>query len=144
MAQQHHELLTQATVGGNPSDLHTWYNRKSKTAEQAVLHAHGPVASSTSPLCANSGPVADYERPVALSLRPHEYCTAVLLLYAHCSGCSRRMQMHCNAMQNPQTHITQHSNNNLQPSIKHTLKLIGISTHSPSLIQSLATCGGKS
>ena len=67
MAQQHHELLTQATVGGDPSDLHTWYNRKSKTAEQAVLHAHGPVASSTSALCANSDPVADYERPVALS-----------------------------------------------------------------------------
>ena len=144
MAQQHHELLTQATVGGNPSDLHTWYNRKSKTAEQAVLHAHGPVASSTSALCANSDPVANYERPVALSWHLHEYCTAVLLLYAHCSGCSRRMQMHCNAMQNPHAYNTQHSTNNLQPSTSHTLMLISIITRSLSLTLSPANCGSKS
>ena len=75
----------------------------------------GPCGHINSAACANLGPVANYERPVALSCSLHGCGTAVLLLYAHCSGCSRRMQVHCHAMQNPHTYNTQHSPTTCNP-----------------------------
>ena len=47
--------------------LHTCQLQGMNMAQQAVLQAQAPCGYISSAACANSGPVADYERPVALS-----------------------------------------------------------------------------